>query len=71
MIQFGGELWDTPLGNAPGAVANRVSIEACVQTRNEGHDLARENKEIIREAAKWSPELASVCEVRKENKFEF
>ncbi|KAF4346107.1 hypothetical protein G4B88_016046 [Cannabis sativa] len=45
-------------GNAPGAVANRVALEACVQARNEGRDLAREGNEIIREACKWSPELS-------------
>ncbi|WVZ87844.1 hypothetical protein U9M48_034419 [Paspalum notatum var. saurae] len=31
-----------PWGNAPGAAANRVALEACVQARNEGRDLARE-----------------------------
>ena len=34
-------------------------------------DLAREGNEIIREACKWSPELAAACEVWKEIKFEF
>ncbi|PHT35335.1 NAD(P)H-quinone oxidoreductase subunit 1, chloroplastic [Capsicum baccatum] len=29
---------------------------------NEGRDLAREGNEIIREASKWSPELAAACE---------
>lgn len=28
-------------------------------------------REIIREASKWSPELAAACEVWKEIKFEF
>ncbi|KAK4382035.1 Ribulose bisphosphate carboxylase large chain [Sesamum angolense] len=55
----------TPLGNAPGAVANRVALEACVQARNEGRDLAAEGNAIIREASKWSPELAAACEKRK------
>ncbi|KAI8018749.1 hypothetical protein LOK49_LG04G00380 [Camellia lanceoleosa] len=41
------------------------------QARNEGRDLAREGNEIIREASKWSPELAAACEVWKEIKFEF
>uniref|UniRef100_A0A453GEJ5 Uncharacterized protein n=1 Tax=Aegilops tauschii subsp. strangulata TaxID=200361 RepID=A0A453GEJ5_AEGTS len=36
-----------PWGNAPGAAANRVALEACVQARNEGRDLAREGNEII------------------------
>ncbi|KAF9605507.1 hypothetical protein IFM89_017526 [Coptis chinensis] len=60
-----------PWGNAPVFVANRVALEACVQARNEGRDLAREGNEIIREACKWSLELAATCEVWKEIKFEF
>merc|ERR1719324_2176238 len=48
-----------------------VALEACVQARNEGRDLAREGGDIIREACKFSPELASACEVWKEIKFEF
>ncbi|PPS00526.1 hypothetical protein GOBAR_AA20134 [Gossypium barbadense] len=52
-----------PWGNAPGVVANRVALEACVQAHNEGRDLAREGNEIIREASKWSPELAVSCEI--------
>ncbi|THU42717.1 hypothetical protein C4D60_Mb00t19340 [Musa balbisiana] len=71
VLQFGGGTLGHPWGNAPGAVANRVALEACVQDRNEGRDLAREGNEIIREASKWSPELAAACEVWKEIKFEF
>ncbi|TYI17016.1 hypothetical protein ES332_A08G295400v1 [Gossypium tomentosum] len=62
---------DSVLQFAPGAVANQVALEACVQTRNEGRDLAREGNEIIREACKWNPELADACEVWKAIKFEF
>ena len=70
-LQFGGGTLGHPWGNAPGAVANRVALEACIQARNEGRDLAREGGDIIRAACKWSPELASACEVWKEIKFEF
>jgi ribulose-bisphosphate carboxylase large chain len=70
-LQFGGGTLGHPWGNAPGACANRVALEACVQARNEGRDLAREGGDIIRAACKWSPELASACEVWKEIKFEF
>ncbi|KAL9990446.1 Ribulose bisphosphate carboxylase large chain [Helianthus debilis subsp. tardiflorus] len=49
----------------------QFALEACVQARNEGRDLATEGNEIIREATKWSPELAAACEVWKEIKFEF
>ncbi|KAD7116554.1 hypothetical protein E3N88_03822 [Mikania micrantha] len=71
VLQFGGGTLRHPWGNAPGAVANRVALEACVQARNEGRDLATEGNEIIRDDAKWSPELAAACEVWKAIKFEF
>ena len=71
VLQFGGGTLGHPWGNAPGAAANRVALEACVQARNEGRDLAREGNEIIRAACKWSPELAAACEVWKAIKFEF
>lgn len=71
VLQFGGGTLGHPWGNAPGAVANRVALEACVQARNEGRDLALEGNEIIREASKWSPELAAACEVWKEIRFNF
>ncbi len=70
-LQFGGGTLGHPWGNAAGAVANRVALEACVQARNEGRNLAAEAGEIIRSAATFSPELASACEVWKEIKFEF
>jgi len=71
VLQFGGGTLGHPWGNAPGAVANRVALEACVKARNEGRDLAQEGNEIIREACKWSPELAAACEVWKEIVFNF
>ncbi|KAK9158627.1 hypothetical protein Scep_005201 [Stephania cephalantha] len=63
VLRFGGGTLGHPWGNAPVLVANRVALEACVQARNEGRDLAREGNEIIREASKWSPE--SVACLRK------
>ncbi|KAG6423829.1 hypothetical protein SASPL_114232 [Salvia splendens] len=71
VLQFSGGTLGHPWGNAPGAVANRVAVEACVLARNEGRDLAAEGNAIIHEASKWSPELAATCEVWKEIKFEF
>ncbi|KAK8292409.1 hypothetical protein V6Z12_D06G120900 [Gossypium hirsutum] len=59
VLQFGGGALGHLWGNAPSAVANRVALEACVKARNEGCDLAHEGNEIIREASKWSPELAA------------
>jgi ribulose-bisphosphate carboxylase large chain len=70
-LQFGGGTLGHPWGNAPGATANRVALEACVQARNEGRNLMREGGDVIREACKWSPELAVACELWKEIKFEF
>ncbi|KAF6161610.1 hypothetical protein GIB67_009489 [Kingdonia uniflora] len=71
ILQFGRGTLRHPWSNAPGVVANQVALEACVQARNERCDLAREGNEIIHEACKWNPELAAVCEVWKEIKFEF
>ena len=71
VLQFGGGTLGHPWGNAPGAKANRVALEACVAARNEGRSLAREGNEVIREAAEWCPELAAACETWKEIKFEF
>ncbi|KAL8225880.1 hypothetical protein R6Q57_018437 [Mikania cordata] len=42
VLPFGGGTLGHPWGNAPGAVANPVALKACVQARNEGHDLATE-----------------------------
>jgi ribulose-bisphosphate carboxylase large chain len=70
-LQFGGGTLGHPWGNAPGATANRVALEACIQARNEGRNLFREGGDVIREACKWSPELAAACELWKEIKFEF
>jgi ribulose-bisphosphate carboxylase large chain len=70
-LQFGGGTLGHPWGNAPGATANRVALEACVQARNEGRSLAREGNDVLREAGRWSPELAAALDLWKEIKFEF
>jgi len=71
VFQFGGGTAGHPWGNAAGAAANRVALEACVQARNEGRELEREGGDILREAAKSSKELAIAMETWKEIKFEF
>jgi len=71
VLQFGGGTLGHPWGNAPGATANRVAVEACVQARNEGRDIEREGKEILTQAAQHSPELKIAMETWKEIKFEF
>jgi len=71
VLQFGGGTQGHPWGNAAGAAANRVALEACVKARNEGRDLERESNDILREAAAHSPELAIALDTWKEIKFEF
>lgn len=71
VLQFGGGTLGHPWGNAAGAAANRVALEACVEARNEGRELEREGKEILTNAAKDSPELKIAMETWKEIKFEF
>jgi ribulose-bisphosphate carboxylase large chain len=70
-LQFGGGTLGHPWGNAAGACANRVALEACVKARNEGRDVEKEGKEILTNAAKHSPELKIALETWKEIKFEF
>ncbi|MBK1723052.1 form I ribulose bisphosphate carboxylase large subunit [Thiocystis violacea] len=71
VLQFGGGTQGHPWGNAAGAAANRVATEACVKARNEGVEIEKNAREILTEAARHSPELASAMETWKEIKFEF
>ncbi len=71
VLQFGGGTLGHPWGNAAGAAANRVALEACVEARNRGVELEREGKEVLTNAAKHSPELRVAMETWKEIKFEF
>jgi ribulose-bisphosphate carboxylase large chain len=70
VLQFGGGTLGHPWGNAAGATANRVALEAVVQARNEGRDLVSEGPEILRHAAKNSPELDAALEVWQEITFD-
>jgi ribulose-bisphosphate carboxylase large chain len=71
VMQFGGGTLGHPWGNAAGATANRVALEACVEARNQGRQVEREGKEILTAAAANSPELKIAMETWKEIKFEF
>jgi ribulose-bisphosphate carboxylase large chain len=71
VFQFGGGTLGHPWGNAAGAAANRVALEACVAARNEGRELEREGGDVLRAAARHSPELAAAMETWKEIRFEF
>ncbi len=70
-FQFGGGTLGHPWGNAAGACANRVALEACVKARNEGRALELEGKDILTKAAQSSPELKVAMETWKEIQFEF
>ncbi|MEJ2175125.1 MAG: form I ribulose bisphosphate carboxylase large subunit [bacterium] len=71
VFQFGGGTLGHPWGNAAGAAANRVALEACVQARNEGRNVEREGKEILTQAAQSCPELKAAMETWKEVRFEY
>ena len=71
VFQFGGGTLGHPWGNAAGATANRVALEACVQARNEGRDVEREGTEILTHAATSSPELAAALETWRNIRFEY
>ena len=70
-LQFGGGTLGHPWGNAPGAVANRVALEACILARNCGNDLSRDGANIIREATQFSPELAAAADVWQSIEFNY
>ena len=54
VLQFGGGTLGHPWGNAAGAAANRVALEACVEARNQGVQIEKEGKAILTHAAKSS-----------------
>jgi len=71
VFQFGGGTLGHPWGNAAGATANRVALEACVEARNDGRDVENEGTEILTRAAKSSPELAAALETWRNIRFEY
>jgi ribulose-bisphosphate carboxylase large chain len=71
VLQFGGGTLGHPWGNAAGAAANRVALEACVEARNRGVAVEKEGKAILTKAAQSSPALKIAMETWKEIKFEF
>ena len=48
-----------------------MALESCVEARNRGVQLEKEGGDILRAAAKHSPELAATMETWKEITFEF
>jgi ribulose-bisphosphate carboxylase large chain len=57
VLQFGGGTIGHPMGISAGATANRVAVEAMIKARNEGRDYLAEGSDILRAAARKSPEL--------------
>jgi ribulose-bisphosphate carboxylase large chain len=70
VFQFGGGTLGHPWGNAAGATANRVALDAVVQARNEGRDLEIEGPDILATAAKHSPELRTALDLWQEISFQ-
>jgi ribulose-bisphosphate carboxylase large chain len=71
VLQFGGGTIGHPMGVAAGATANRVAVEAMIKARNEGKDVMREGPDVLRTAAKRSPELAAALDVWGDITFDF
>jgi ribulose-bisphosphate carboxylase large chain len=71
VLQFGGGTVGHPWGSAAGATANRVALEAVIQARNEGRDLLAEGPDILKEAARHSPELRAAMETWKGVSFDY
>ena len=71
VLQFGGGTLGHPWGNAAGATANRVAVEACVHARHEGRDVEREARSILTAAAAHSPELGAALDTWREVTFEY
>jgi ribulose-bisphosphate carboxylase large chain len=70
-LQFGGGTIGHPMGIAAGATANRVAVEAAVKARNEGLDLLTTGPDILRMAAKRSPELQAALDTWGAIHFDF
>ena len=70
-LQFGGGTLGHPWGNAPGASANRVALEACTQARNEGRDYVAEGPQILRDAAKTCGPLQTALDLWKDITFNY
>ena len=71
VLQFGGGTVGHPWGSAAGATANRVALEAIIQARNEGRDLLAEGNDILKAAARHSPELRAAMETWKGVTFDY
>src|SRR2546426_11162725 len=71
VLQFGGGTIGHADGISECATANRVAVEAIIQTRHEGRDYLNEGPAILAKAARWSPSLYKALELWKDITFNF
>jgi ribulose-bisphosphate carboxylase large chain len=71
IVQCGGSVFGHPQGAHSGAMACRTAMEALVQARDEGQNLAVEGRAVLQKAAKYSPELRVALEHFQEGNFLF
>jgi len=71
VLQFGGGTIGHPSGIAAGAAANRIAVEAVIKARNEGKDYMTEGPEILKAAAKRSPELQTALDTWGDITFDY
>ena len=71
MIQCGGSTMGHPWGSLAGATANRVAIEALMQARISGQNLATDGRQVLEQAARNSPELVEALRFWREGSFLF
>ena len=71
VLQFGGGTIGHPMGIAAGATANRVALEAVMKARNEGRDVLQEGEEVLRRAARHSPELQAAIDTWGDVTFDY
>lgn len=71
ILQCGGSTMGHPWGSLAGATANRVALEALVKASVEGRHLANEGRSVLKQAAKYSPELREALKYWQEGSFLF
>ncbi len=63
VLQFGNGTIGHPMGIAASTTANRVNVKAMIKTRNKNTDYVNNSPNILNEAAKGCPELASTLKI--------
>ena len=71
ILQFGGGTIGHPMGIAAGAEANRVAAEVMIKARNEGKDVFKEGRDILKEAAKSNRALDMAIQVWGDITFDY